>query len=185
MIDNLPTCLTFLSHRHSIIKVFCILAVYGNYLHFSKVKSVLNRSLNDLRRNLLNFFKHFLREFILYAVSLGDRENVNTLIIFKAKNLYYLTLRTKLSIAIACKFYNHLYTLRHIFAGILRYVNITSYLSVVRHYKAKVPAFFKCAYNCSKCSLNYLNNLAFSTLSPAFSEQLDSDSITFKGIADF
>ena len=168
MIYNLPACLNFLSHRHSIIKVFCILAVYGNYLHFSKVKSVLNRSLNDLRRYLFYFFTHFFREFILYAVSLGDRENVNTLIIFKAKNLYYLTLRTKLSIAIACKFYNHLNSLRHIFTGILRYVNITSNLSIVGYYKAKVPAFFKCAYNSSKCSLNYLNYLTFSALSPAF-----------------
>ena len=168
MIDNLTVRLNSLSHRHSIIKVFGILAVYGNYLHFSKVKSVLNRSPNDLRRHLFYFFTHFLREFILYAVSLGDRENVNTLIIFKAKNLYYLTLRTKLSVAIACKFYNHLYTLRHIFAGILRYVNITSNLSIVRYYKAKVPAFFKCAYNSSKCSLNYLNYLTFSALSPAF-----------------
>ena len=168
MVDNLSACLNFLSHRYSIIKVFCILAVYGNYLHFSKVKPVLNRSLNNLRRYLFYFFKHFLREFILYAISLGDRENVNTLIIFKAKNLYYLALRTKLSIAIACKFYNHLNSLRHIFAGILRYVNITSNLSVVGYYKAKVPAFFKCAYNSSKCSLNYLNYLTFSALSPAF-----------------
>ena len=168
MIDNLTVRINFLSHRHSIIKVFGILSVYGNYLHFSKVKSVLNRSLNNLRRHLLNFFTHFLWEFILYAVSLGDREDVNTLFIFKAKNLYYLTLRTKLSVAIACKFYNHLYTLRHIFTGILRYVNITSNLSVVRHYKAKVPAFFKCTYNCSKCSFNYLNDLTFSALSPAF-----------------
>ena len=168
MVDNLSACLSFLSNRHSIIKVFGILAVYCNYLHFSKVKSVLNRSLNNLRRYLFYFFTHFLREFILYAVSLGDREDVNTLIIFKAKNLYYLTLRTKLSVAIACKFYNHLYTLRHIFAGILRYVNITSNLSVVRHYKAKVPALFKCTYNCSKCSFYYLNYLTFSALSPAF-----------------
>ena len=185
MIDYLSVTSYFLRYIYRIIKIFGILAVYGYYFKFCQIKPVFDRSLYYLRGNFFNFFKYRLRKFFFYSISLCNRKYINSFFIFRAENFYNFTLRAMLGITITCDFCNHLIAFRYILTAIFRYIDIRVKPGVIRHYKSKIFTSFKCTYDGSYSSFNYLYYLAFSAFPPAFCKKLNCNSISVKGIAYF